>query len=168
MLNPFPGRDYDYQTLNLTFAGNAVKFGFIISLFPKPLKLSVTDSIRVSLLLNPVLALFHACYRTFPPKFNKKLNLSDLWLRSDLRRWRNMGRNGPGMINRFVRHCIWNLSHYLAESQNDVLMWLMSEAKGVERSVEGLARRLLLLNLGSIHTTYLASGNIPSPPMLQS
>jgi hypothetical protein len=72
------------------------------------------------------------------------------------------------MISRFVRYCIWNLPHYLAESQNDVLMWLMSEAEGVERSVEGLARRLLLLNLASIHTTYLASGNIPSPPMLQS
>ena len=29
----------------------------------------------------------------------------------------------------------------------------MSEAKGVERSLEGLARRLLLVNLGAIHTT---------------
>jgi hypothetical protein len=77
-----------------------------------------------------------------------------------------MGRTG--IINRFVRHCIWNLPHCLAESQNDALMWLMSEAKGVERSVEGLARRLLLFNLASIHNTYLASDNIPSPPMLQS
>jgi len=67
-----------------------------------------------------------------------------------------------------VRHCIWNPPHHLAESQNDALMWLMSEAKGVERSVEGLARRLLFFNLAGIHTTYLVSGNIPSPPMLQS
>jgi hypothetical protein len=31
-------RDYDYQTLNSTFADNVVKFGMIISLFPKSLK----------------------------------------------------------------------------------------------------------------------------------
>jgi len=61
-----------------------------------------------------------------------------------------------------------NLPHCSAEPQNDVLMWLMSEAKGVERSVEGLARRLLLLNLASIQSTTLASNNIPSPSMLQS
>jgi len=39
--------------------------------------------------------------------------------------------------------------------QNDMLMWLMSEAKGVEKSLEGLARRLLLLNFVAIHTTSL-------------
>jgi len=38
---------------------------------------------------------------------------------------------------------------------NDMLMWLMSEAKGVERSLEGLARRLLVVNFASIHTTSL-------------
>ena len=37
--------------------------------------------------------------------------------------------------------------------QNDMLMWLMKEAKGVERSLEGLARRLLLVNFAAIHTT---------------
>jgi hypothetical protein len=37
--------------------------------------------------------------------------------------------------------------------QNDMLMWLMSEAKGVERSLEGLARRLLVVNFAAIHTT---------------
>ena len=44
----------------------------------------------------------------------------------------------------------------------------MSEAKGVERSVEGLARRLLLVNFAAIHTTSLASANdgISSPPMM--
>ena len=31
----------------------------------------------------------------------------------------------------------------------------MSEAKGVEKSLEGLARRLLLLNLVAIHMTSL-------------
>ncbi|KAH9970799.1 cytochrome P450 [Russula compacta] len=38
---------------------------------------------------------------------------------------------------------------------NDMLMWLMREAKGIERSLEGLARRLLLVNFASIHTTSL-------------
>ena len=46
--------------------------------------------------------------------------------------------------------------------QNDMLMWLMSEAKGVERSLNGLARRLLLANLAGIHTTSLVSNNISS------
>jgi len=36
---------------------------------------------------------------------------------------------------------------------NDMLMWLMSEAKGVEKFVEGLARRLLVVNFAGIHTT---------------
>ena len=37
--------------------------------------------------------------------------------------------------------------------QNDMLMWLMSEAKGVERSLDGLARRMLFIYLTSIHST---------------
>ncbi|KAH9975530.1 cytochrome P450 [Lactifluus volemus] len=41
------------------------------------------------------------------------------------------------------------------DKPNDMLMWLMSEAKGVERSLEGLARRLLRINFASIHTTSL-------------
>ena len=41
-------------------------------------------------------------------------------------------------------------------------MWLMSEAKGVEKSVDGLARRLLLVNFAAIHSTSLASNNISS------
>ena len=34
-----------------------------------------------------------------------------------------------------------------------MLMWLMSEAKGVERSLDGVARRLLLVNFAAIFTT---------------
>ncbi|KAH9976988.1 cytochrome P450 [Russula compacta] len=41
------------------------------------------------------------------------------------------------------------------DAPNDMLMWLMSEAKGIERSLEGLARRLLLANFASIHSTSL-------------
>ena len=37
----FSGRDPDYQTLNLTFAGNVVKFGLLIDFFLKPFKLCV-------------------------------------------------------------------------------------------------------------------------------
>jgi hypothetical protein len=50
--------------------------------------------------------------------------------------------------------CLWG-------AQNDMLMWLMSEAKGVEKSLEGLTRRMLLVNFASIHTTSLV-GNITS------
>ena len=76
-----------------------------------------------------------------------------------------------GMINRFVKPL--NLvSHPLlrlfTDSQNDMLMWLMSEAKGVERSVEGLARRMLLVNFAAIHSTSLASASngVSSLPMM--
>jgi hypothetical protein len=51
--------------------------------------------------LKLALVSFLELYRTFPLKFNEKLNLSDLWLRSGLRRWKNTERTG--MINRFVR-----------------------------------------------------------------
>ncbi len=44
-----------------------------------------------------------------------------------------------------------------AEEQNDMLMWLMSEAKGVERSLAGVARRLLLGNFAALHTTSIVS-----------
>lgn len=43
-------------------------------------------------------------------------------------------------------------------AQNDMLMWLMSEAKGAERSPEGLARRLLLVNFAAINATSLVRG----------
>jgi hypothetical protein len=49
----------------------------------------------------------------------------------------------------------------MADSQNDMLMWLMSEAQGVERSVEGVARRLLTVNFTAIHSTSLVSDDIP-------
>jgi hypothetical protein len=159
----FKGQDYDYQTLNLTFAVNVVKFGLIISLFPKPLKLCVVSSVLVPLSpLKPTLVSFHGYYRTSPSRFNKKLNTSDLWLRNDLRRWRSMGMTG--MISRFVRPLYPSLVPYsTVDSQEDMLMWLMSEAKGVERSLEGVARRLLLVNFAAIHTTSLVSDDVPHP-----
>ncbi|KAF8494612.1 cytochrome P450 [Russula emetica] len=43
------------------------------------------------------------------------------------------------------------------DKPNDMLMWLMTEAKGAERSVEGIARRMLVTNFAGIHATSLAS-----------
>ena len=45
----------------------------------------------------------------------------------------------------------------LLRVQNDMLMWLMDEAKGVEKSLAGLARRLLVINFVAIHSTYNVS-----------
>jgi cytochrome P450 len=45
------------------------------------------------------------------------------------------------------------------DKPNDMLMWLMSEAKGAERSVEGFARRLLIINFAAIFTTSLSFTN---------
>jgi hypothetical protein len=41
----------------------------------------------------------------------------------------------------------------LMRVQNDMLMWLMDESKGVERSLEGLARRILVVNFAAIQST---------------
>ena len=53
-------------------------------------------------------------------------------------------------------------SHCTAKLQNDMLMWLMSEARGVEKSLEGLARRLLTANFEAVHTTSQASNTLHS------
>ncbi|KAH9025148.1 cytochrome P450 [Lactarius hengduanensis] len=42
------------------------------------------------------------------------------------------------------------------DKPNDLLMWLMNEAKGAERSLAGLARRMLVVNFAAIHTTSIA------------
>ena len=47
-----------------------------------------------------------------------------------------------------------------------MLMWLMSEAKGIERSLEGLARRMLVINFAAIHTTSLVSHTNPDISLL--
>jgi hypothetical protein len=62
------------------------------------------------------------------------------------------------------RTMLWYLPYYnyMADLQNDLLMWLMTESKGVERSLEGFARRLLVANFAGIHTTALASAPSPS------
>jgi len=54
----------------------------------------------------------------------------------------------------------------MADLQNDLLMWLMTEAKGVERSVDGFARRLFMVNFAGIQST--ASVSAPSPSITYS
>ena len=72
------------------------------------------------------------------------------------------------MISRFVGPLLWYFlySNHMAGLQNDMLMWLMTEAKGVEKSIEGIARRMLVTNFAGIHATSLASVNIPSPSII--
>ncbi|KAH9970800.1 cytochrome P450 [Russula compacta] len=57
----------------------------------------------------------------------------------------------PKVNERFAK--MEDLGDTWNDAPNDMLMGLMSEAKGVERSLEGLARRMLGLNFASIHTT---------------
>src|SRR5258708_36627426 len=97
-------------------------FGTIIGLFPKPFKPCIVPSIRVSFSLKPTLVLYHACYRTFPPRFDKKSILSDLWLRSDLPRWRSMGTTGktPSRCARPLHLLIHSLHDRFIERYADV------------------------------------------------
>jgi hypothetical protein len=61
---------------------------------------------------------------------------------------------------------LYNYVIHTTGAQSDMLMWLMSEAKGVERSLEGWARRLLNLNFTSVQTTSLVS--LQRSPFLSS
>jgi len=61
-----------------------------------------------------------------------------------------MGFLGPMVKERFEK--MGELGNTWEDAPDDMLMWLMSEAKGVERSLDGLARRLLFLNFASIQT----------------
>ena len=75
------------------------------------------------------------------------------------------------MTLRCVSSSYSNLSSYnyvihTMGAQSDMLMWLMSEAKGVERSLEGWARRLLNLDFTSVQTTSLVS--LQRTPFLMS
>ncbi|KAF8477701.1 cytochrome P450 [Russula ochroleuca] len=112
-------RDYDYQTLNLTFAVNVVKFGLVISLFPKPLKPIVSRMLS-----------------NLPSQIQQEIEFIRPMVEERFAKMEEYGDD-------------WD------DKPNDLLMWLMNEAKGVERSVEGVARRLLLVNFAAIHSTSL-------------
>jgi hypothetical protein len=62
-----------------------------------------------------------------------------------------------GMISRYVGYRTRDIPHFMMKPQNDVLMWLMEAAKGVERSLKFLALRLLIINFAGIHSTALVS-----------
>jgi len=112
-------RDYDYQTLNLTFAVNVIKYGLIIGMFPRPLKPIVSRMLS-----------------NLPSQIRQQIEFTR-----------------PIVEDRFAK--MDEYGEDWDDKPNDMLMWLMSEAKGVERSLEGVARRLLLVNFASIHSTSL-------------
>jgi hypothetical protein len=111
-------RNYDYQTLNITFAVNVMKSALIIRMFPKPLRRIV---------------------------FRVISNLPSL-IQQDIVFIRPMVEERFATMEEYGED--W-------DKPNDMLMWLMSEAKGVERSLKGVARRMLHVNFASIHTTSL-------------
>ena len=74
-------------------------------------------------------------------------------------RFSRMEELGENWDDKPVRGCASLDAHIIVNTkkQNDLLMWLMSDAKGVERSLEGLARRLLVVNFAAIFTTSTVS-----------
>ena len=77
-------------------------------------------------------------------------------------RWGDMER--ARMISRFVRpQSQYLTSHYMADSQNGMIIWFVDETREVKMPIEGLARRRLLLNnLAGLNSTTSASDDIPS------
>ena len=49
--------------------------------------------------------------------------------------------------------------------QNDMLMWLMEEAQGDERSTRNLALRILTVNFAAIHTSSMVCLLTPLTPV---
>ncbi|KAH9975536.1 cytochrome P450 [Lactifluus volemus] len=117
-------RNRDYQDLNLSFAINVVKFGMVLSMFPKPLR----------------------------PIISRMLSNIPSQIRQETEFIRPMVEERFAKMEEFGED--WD------DKPNDMLMWLMSEAKGVERSLDGLARRLLTVNFASIHTTSLTAAQV--------
>ncbi|KAN0118636.1 hypothetical protein V8E52_005059 [Russula decolorans] len=74
--------DYDYQTLNLTFAVNVVKFGLIIGMFPNPLKPIVSRMLS-----------------NLPSQIRQEIEFIRPTLRSNLQRW---GRTGRTVLYRLL------------------------------------------------------------------
>ncbi|KAI0292784.1 cytochrome P450 [Russula brevipes] len=112
-------RNRDYQTLNLTFAINVIKYGTIISMFPKPFKHIVSRMLS-----------------SLPSQIRQEIEFIRPMVEERFAKMEEFGDD-------------WD------DKPNDMLMWLMEEAKGVERSLEGLARRLLVVNFAAVHTTSL-------------
>ncbi|KAI9440515.1 cytochrome P450 [Lactarius indigo] len=110
-------RDQGYLTLNLNFAVNVMKFGTIIGMFPKPLKL-----IAAHLLSN------------IPSQIRQGMEYIKPMVKERFAGMEVFGKD-------------WD------DKPNDMLMWLMDEAKGEERSLENLALRMLVVNFTAIHTT---------------
>jgi len=112
-------RNYDYQTLVMSFLENLMKSAFIIASFPEFLK--------------PIVARFVS---HIPSHVQQTMEFIRPIVEERSAKMKEFGEN-------------WD------DAPSDILMWLMSEAKGVERSLEGWARRLLNLAFTSIQTTSL-------------
>jgi len=110
-------RNPDYQTLNLTFAVNVIKYATIIGLFPRPFKPIVSRMLS-----------------NLPSQIQQEIEFIRPMVEERFAKMEEYGED-------------WD------DQPNDMLMWLMNEAKGIERSPEGLARRLLTVNFAAIHST---------------
>ena len=164
----FSGRDYDYQTLNLTFAVNVIKFGMIIGMFPRPLKpfvLLYSCQDPYSLFTEAHFSIVSRMLSNLPSQIRQQIEFIRPIVEERFAKMEEYGKDWDDKPVRrtIVSECV--ISYYTDATQNDMLMWFMSEAKGVERSVEGVARRLLLVNFAAIHSTSLASHDLQSPVM---
>ncbi|KAI0292771.1 cytochrome P450 [Russula brevipes] len=129
-------RNRDYQTLNLNFAINVVKFATIIRMFPKYLKPVV---VRI---LSNLPSQFRQEREFIRPMFEERLaKMEDV----------DQGDWDERPVHQSVLFSFYIL--LIGDAQNDMLMWLMSEAKGIEKSLDGVARRMLTVNFAAIHTT---------------
>ncbi|KAH8996773.1 cytochrome P450 [Lactarius akahatsu] len=136
-------RNQDYLTLNLNYAVNVMKFATIIGMFPKPLK--------------PIVA---RILSNLPSQIQQEMEFIRPLVEERFARMDEFGEDWDDKPVRRSTSLDVNVVINAEVLQNDMLMWLMSEAKGVERSLEGLARRMLAVNCAAIHTTSTTFTNV--------
>ncbi|KAH8996774.1 cytochrome P450 [Lactarius akahatsu] len=136
-------RNQEYLTLNLNYAVNVMKFAAIIGMFPRPLK--------------PIVA---RMLSNLPSQIRQEMEFIRPMVEERFARMEEFGEDWDDKPVRRSTSLDVNVVINAEALQNDMLMWLMSESKGVERSLEGLARRMLVVNFAAIHSTSTTFTNV--------
>ena len=157
------GRNRDYQDLTLTHAVNVMKYATILSFVPRPLKRCAIVLIHGP--LSPPLRHISIVARmlsNLPSQIRQEVEFIRPMVEERFAKMEEFGDDWDKPVCK--PHCTCIPLITAVKLQNDMLMWLMDEAKGVERSLEGVARRLLTVNFAAIHSTSQASDiTIPQP-----
>lgn len=152
------GRDPGYIKLNVQHTNHVLKSAIILNMFSKLLKpcVSYPSSLGGIACLTRVVDRSAVSYwlRDVPKSIDREMKYLHRLI-DDRRQY--LSSTYDGSPEKPVRSVLSSLpsTHRVLNVviQNDLLMWLMEEAKGDEQSDRNLALRVLALNFAAIHTT---------------